>query len=190
MDGKTEKTAGGKVPAVPEFPGGIRFYVGLVVFVLSLVTPAFIPLVLKLPLSTTMKGTLSTLLVVGIPDLLTVLAVVLLGKETLVYFMARIRSFFRWKRPARPVGRLRYSVGLVMFWLPVLVSLVELNYEPLRSLYGEYFYSVAIAWNLVFVASLLVLGADFWDKLRALFVHNARAVFPQETGMAGSTDNR
>jgi hypothetical protein len=28
------------------------------------------------------------------------------------------------------------------------------------------------------VASLFVLGGDFWDKLRALFVHEARVVFP------------
>ena len=27
--------------------------------------------------------------------------------------------------------------------------------------------------DLVFVASLFVLGGDFWDKVRALFVHDA-----------------
>jgi hypothetical protein len=30
----------------------------------------------------------------------------------------------------------------------------------------------------VLLISLFVLGGDFWDKLRALFVHSARAVFP------------
>jgi hypothetical protein len=28
------------------------------------------------------------------------------------------------------------------------------------------------------LASLFVLGGEFWDKLRALFVHGARAAFP------------
>jgi len=32
--------------------------------------------------------------------------------------------------------------------------------------------------DVVFVASFFVLGGEFWDKLRALFVHGARAVFP------------
>jgi hypothetical protein len=32
--------------------------------------------------------------------------------------------------------------------------------------------------DVVFVTSLFVLGGDFWDKLRSLFVHGARAVFP------------
>jgi len=27
----------------------------------------------------------------------------------------------------------------------------------------------------MFVASLFVLGGDFWDKIRALFLHSARA---------------
>jgi hypothetical protein len=32
----------------------------------------------------------------------------------------------------------------------------------------------------MFLASLFVLGGDFWDKLRALFVREARAVFPEK----------
>jgi hypothetical protein len=28
------------------------------------------------------------------------------------------------------------------------------------------------------LASLFVLGGDFWDKLRALFLYQARAIFP------------
>ena len=30
------------------------------------------------------------------------------------------------------------------------------------------------------IASLFVLGGDFWDKLRALFVRDAKAVFPEK----------
>jgi len=31
----------------------------------------------------------------------------------------------------------------------------------------------------MFLTSLFVLGGDFWDKLRALFVRRARAAFPE-----------
>jgi len=34
---------------------------------------------------------------------------------------------------------------------------------------------------VLLVASLFVLGGDFWDKLRALFVHEARVQFPTVT---------
>ena len=40
---------------------------------------------------------------------------------------------------------------------------------PRRSLIGD----------LVFLSSLHVLGGDFWDKLRALFVPGARTRFPE-----------
>jgi hypothetical protein len=36
----------------------------------------------------------------------------------------------------------------------------------------------AVTGDVVFVASFFVLGGEFWDKLRSLFVHGARAVFP------------
>jgi hypothetical protein len=31
----------------------------------------------------------------------------------------------------------------------------------------------------VWLLSLFVLGGDFWDKLRALFIHGAKATLPQ-----------
>jgi hypothetical protein len=37
---------------------------------------------------------------------------------------------------------------------------------------------VNLGLDLVTLASLFVLGGDFWDKVRALFVHDARALFP------------
>ena len=37
---------------------------------------------------------------------------------------------------------------------------------------------VNLGLDLVTLASLFVLGGDFWDMVRALFVHDARALFP------------
>ena len=37
---------------------------------------------------------------------------------------------------------------------------------------------VKIAADVIFIASLFVLGGDFWDKLHALFVREARVTFP------------
>lgn len=36
--------------------------------------------------------------------------------------------------------------------------------------------------DFMVLAGLVVLGGDFWDKLRALFVWDARAVFPSPPG--------
>jgi hypothetical protein len=36
---------------------------------------------------------------------------------------------------------------------------------------------VSLIGDVMFVASLFVLGGDFWDKIRALFSHSARVQF-------------
>jgi len=35
----------------------------------------------------------------------------------------------------------------------------------------------ALSGDVLLVMSLFVLGGDFWDKIRALFMHNAKAKF-------------
>jgi hypothetical protein len=37
---------------------------------------------------------------------------------------------------------------------------------------------VNLGLDVVTLASLFVLGRDFWDKVRALFLHDARVVSP------------
>jgi hypothetical protein len=37
------------------------------------------------------------------------------------------------------------------------------------------------------IASLFVLGGNFWDKLRALFVADAVAVIPQDSNTTAAT---
>ena len=72
----------------------------------------------------------------------------------------------------------RYKAGLSLFVLAVvspavapLVAFTELSTEW-----------KAIIADFVFLASFFVLGGDFWDKIRALFVYGAKAQFPERTG--------
>jgi hypothetical protein len=37
---------------------------------------------------------------------------------------------------------------------------------------------ISIASDIVFVSSLFVLGGEFWDKLRGLFIHEAGMTLP------------
>jgi hypothetical protein len=36
----------------------------------------------------------------------------------------------------------------------------------------------SLAVDLLLLASILVVGGDFWDKIRALFIREAQAQFP------------
>jgi hypothetical protein len=39
----------------------------------------------------------------------------------------------------------------------------------------------ALAGDLLLLTGLVLLGGDFWDKLRALFIHGAKATFPNQS---------
>lgn len=163
-------------------PPRARLAVGGTVFFLGVVCPAFVPLAVLAPLPAAWKAALSGALVVGIPELLFLAAAAILGKPGFAWLAGRTkralrRVFARFGPPAR-VGRARYRFGLALFVAPILFgSLLPYASEALpgfrahRVLYGA-------ACNLAFVASLFVLGGEFWDKLRALFIHRARAVIP------------
>jgi hypothetical protein len=183
------------MPAVPQradstAPGGgtllrgrgnmqkkFRFYLGLVCLVLSFVLPLFGFLVAQMNWSIALKTIIIGLLTVGGPELFAILAVILLGKETFIYLKDKFFALLKRLRPPAPVSRIRYKIGLLMFLIPLIPTYI-MGYAPhwlpdqsSRRLY------VNIAADFIFLFSLFVLGGDFWDKLRALFVYEARVQF-------------
>ena len=155
----------------------LRFYLGLSCFVLSWILPLFGFLVARLGLPLAVKATIIGLLTVGGPEILGILAVVCLGKENLLVIKDKVLAVLRLIKPAAVVSRWRYRLGLVMFLLPIIPTYV-MGYVPqwLPDHSSQRLY-VNLAADFFFLTSLFVLGGDFWDKLRALFVYDARAQF-------------
>jgi hypothetical protein len=82
-------------------------------------------------------------------------------------------------KPAGTVSRERYNVGLIMFVAPVIVvTAMHLTNE--FHLTHETRVIISLAMQAMFFVSVFVLGGDFWDKARSLFVWDARAVFPED----------
>lgn len=155
----------------------LRFYLGLSCFILSWILPLFGFIVARLDLSLAVKATIIGLLTVGGPEILGILAVVCLGKENLIVIKDKILAFLKLIKPAGLVSRWRYRIGLVMFLVPIIPTYI-MAYVPqwLPDQSPQRLY-VNLAADFIFLASLFVLGGDFWDKLRALFVYDARAQF-------------
>jgi hypothetical protein len=155
----------------------LRYYLGVIFFTLAWILPLFGFLVARLPLSLAAKAVIIGLLTVGGPELFGILAVVCLGKEKLLqikdYLWARLRRL----RPASPVGLARYRVGLVMFLVPLIPTYIMAYVPQWLPDHSPQRLYVNLAADFIFLASLLVLGGDFWDKLRALFVYDARVEF-------------
>ena len=106
-----------------------------------------------------------------------VAAAAVMGKPGFAYLKGQISRFLRAHGPPATVSRARYRVGLVMFALPVFFGWVTPYAAQLVPGLGPDRLLYALTGDGLLLASLFVLGGDFWDKLRALFVHGARAKF-------------
>ena len=159
---------------------GWRFPTGVAVFVLGFAAPLAIPLVTASGLTTGWKAAISGALAVGVPEVMMVVATAVMGKEGFAELKRRVGSLFRRHGPPDEVGATRHRIGLAMFALPLLLALLGPYLHDHLPGYDTRPMWWHVGGDVVFVTSLLVLGGDFWDKLRSLFVHGAKAVFPSE----------
>ena len=176
---KEQATAGEAVPA------GWRFRVGVTLFVAGFAAPLAIPLVTSSNLPTAWKTAVSGALALGVPEIAMVVAAAVMGKEGFAELKRRFGRLLKKYGPPQRVSRARYRVGLVMFTLPLLLAWLGPYLGQHLPGYGAHRLVWAVASDLVFVSGICVLGGEFWDKLRALFVHGARAVFPGTNGRKG-----
>lgn len=161
----------------PPMPARWRMIAALVMVGLSFGSTLFIPVVLAMPLSAETKATLSGLLFIGIPQVFMLLAVALVGKSGFNYIKQRVFGAVKELAPAKSVSRTRYTIGLVMFVLPFLLALVTPYATDFWAGFEAFRIQLGLAGDLLLLASLFVLGGDFWDKIRSLFVHDAKAQF-------------
>lgn len=80
-------------------------------------------------------------------------------------------------KPAGNVSRDRYRIGIIMLVTPIIV-VTGMHLVNEHHLTHEGRVIISLVMQTMFLASFFVLGGDFWDKARALFVWDARAVFP------------
>lgn len=159
-------------------PGG-RLLLGAGVLIFGWLCPLFVPLVLATGMPGEWKTILSGLLLLGIPELFTLAAVAILGKSGFEYLKRALFGLLRRLAPADAVSRTRYRIGLVMFVLPLLFAWISAYVPNHIPGFTEHPIVFALLGDTIFFASLIVLGGDFWDKIRSLFVHGARARFPE-----------
>jgi hypothetical protein len=153
---------------------GWRFRLGLIVLVVGWLSPLCIPLITATELPTRWKTIISGMLAVGIPEVFTVAAIAIMGKSGYNLIKERIFSFLKKHGPPDRVSLTRYRIGLVMFVLPVLFAWLGPYGAHLIPGYPDHRFVVSLIGDVMFVASLFVLGGDFWDKVRALFIPRAR----------------
>jgi hypothetical protein len=165
---------------------GWRFWLGLVLFVLGLVCPVLIPLIAATALPAAWKATLSGLLALGIPELCMLAAVAVLGKAGFESLKGWIFAFLKLYAPPERVSRRRYRIGLIMLALPLLFGWLAPYAPLLLHGYQANSWELALAGDVLLIASLFVLGGAFWDKVRALFIYEAQVQLPTGGGVTNA----
>ncbi len=153
-------------------PAG-RLAIGATLFGVGMLCPLLVPLVAATALPPGWKAGLSGVLLLGVPEVFTIAAVGVLGKPGYAWLRGRLFAALRRMAPPDQVGPVRYRLGLVLFTLPLLEGWLGPYARPHLLGPDAPVLLLHVGGDVMFVASIIVLGGDFWDKLRALFVHRA-----------------
>ncbi|NGX27562.1 MAG: hypothetical protein K940chlam6_01500 [Chlamydiae bacterium] len=147
-----------------------KYYVGLSFLSLSLILPllGFLVPFLDLPIRvmTVLIGALS----IGGPEIMIILAVIFLGKERILYFKNQVWKFFKKKKMPKPVSKSRYYFGLIVFFGSILPLYFNAYFPDILPKDEDMRFLVLISADLLFVLSFFILGANFWEKFKRLFI--------------------
>jgi hypothetical protein len=150
-----------------------RFYAGIAALVLAALMPLVAIAVPLLGLPTAQSAMLAGLLVAGGPEVLSIVAVGLLGKETFQYFTHLAKSTLRRTFIDRPAARAQYYIGLAIVLLSRIPSYIY-AYFPNAVPGGNTRIYLLAGMDLAFVASVILMGGEFWEKVRRIFVYEGK----------------
>jgi hypothetical protein len=157
-------------------PPGWRVKAGVALIALMALAWLLIPIEAALGMPATTIAATTAGIAVGNKVLL-LLAIAVMGKAGFQELKAKL---FHKLTPPAEVSPARYRIGLVMFCVPLLQGLIETWASHIAPQLVANRLSVDILMDVMLIASVFVLGGNFWDKLRALFFVNARAVYPAD----------
>ncbi|MGA7487540.1 MAG: transporter suffix domain-containing protein [Xanthobacteraceae bacterium] len=166
-----DKAAGTSKP--PELKRDWRFYTGVAAMILSVIMPLGAAVVPALGLSTAHSALVVGALLAGGPEVLCILAVALLGKQTFQYFAQMAKSAIRRAVLDEPASKWRYYVSLVIIlvsWIPAYLY----AYVPAVMPGGNARIYLLAGMDLAFVVSVFLMGGEFWEKVRRIFVYEGK----------------
>ena len=168
-----QKKENGNLPAAEK-----KIIIGSIVFILGQLSPIIlIPVVISLDLSSGWTTALSGLLMFGFPELAILASVAIMGKQGFDFIKGKLFGYFKKIAPSDMVSSRRHKIGIVMFIIPFLIAWLLPYFTDLIPSYNDFGIYINIGGDLLLVISLFVLGGDFWDKIRSLFIQSSKVVF-------------
>lgn len=163
------------IPPRGEAGRGWRFRCGIALFVLAIGLVLTVPLLAVLGLPPATVAAIAGAVFI-INKILLVMVIALLGKAGFQELKNFLASYVPQLHSVPPVGPARHAIGLVMFWVPLIWSILEPYIDYFWPGFRPDRWEYQLAGDLIFVAGFFVLGGNFWEKVRALFIRTARVV--------------
>ncbi len=155
-----------------------KFYLGISLFTYSWLPYIFVFTIMPfLGLSTVEALSLSSALLIS-AEVAFAISIALLGKEFMQMVKGKIKRIFFTKSgeyKSKPVGKIRFRIGIIILLVSLIVPTLLLevvfyyNWEEAIGL--QYFLYILVAFDVLFVCSLFILGFEFIDKARKLFTY-------------------
>ncbi|WMD22695.1 transporter suffix domain-containing protein [Achromobacter seleniivolatilans] len=156
-------------PTQPAPARGWRFKCGIGLFIIAFALWLLIPIAASMDVPGSRIAALTgSIFIANKVLLLTCIAV--MGKEGFQQLKSMVFGHAKRLAPAEKVGPARHVIGLVMFVLPLLSSMLEPYVDAFWPGLRPNLWQVQLLGDVMLIASFFVLGGDFWSKLRALFV--------------------
>ncbi|KNH17439.1 hypothetical protein ACS77_27880 [Pseudomonas syringae] len=154
-----------------------RFKLGIAIICLMLGSWLMVPLAAAADVPGSKIAALTGVLFIS-NKILLILAIAIMGKAG---FQQLKRSMFGYVSALAPaadveVGPARHRIGLVMFCLPLISGFLEPYIDTLWPGLRPNIWQLQALGDAMLIGSFFVLGGNFWDKVRALFVRTARVV--------------
>ena len=156
----------------------LRVLSGAAVLFSGFLSPLATPLVWELPLPSGFKTLLSGALVFGIPEVMMIAGIALMGKPAWEKMKAGLKTGLSFISPQH-VSRTRYYIGVSLFSLCLVEGVIELHFTLIQDFLGEHLGWYQWMMNILFLVSFFVAGGDFWDKIRSLFIYDSPAQFQE-----------
>ncbi len=152
-----------------------RLIIGAIVLIAGFLSPLLIPFILESGFSDTLKSVLSGLLAFGIPELFMIVAVAIMGKRGYQFIKTKALKLLTTISPQR-VSRSRHFIGSLFFTVPILFGFLKPYLAHFFPVMEEVPLGWIIATDLMLLLSLFILGGEFWEKLKGLFLYDVIAV--------------
>ncbi|MFC4278859.1 transporter suffix domain-containing protein [Achromobacter aloeverae] len=156
----------------PAATGGWRFKVGIGLFLFAFALWLLVPLAGWLDVPGGRIAALTGVIFIA-NKVLIITCIAVMGKVGFQQLKAIVFGHAKRLAPVATVGPVRHAIGLVMFFVPLISAMLEPYVDTIWPGLRPNLWQVQAAGDLMLIASLFVLGGNFWNKLHALFVRTA-----------------